>query len=276
MNAAPAKFSRSFWETKRRLIDGHPVITNNPFTKNLPKGRTDPSHVLTPAQMQHSALQWLAFSSQFPRIQAAHLVNAPTRAVREAARNILGNELGVPINRRSGSIEGGRFSHAGAHIEWAEDFAEALGVDTTDLNYLRRASDSTKQFIAIFEETYGSSDPIEAAGASYAVELWAGYGLDGDEQANNFWNEEIEGIEIFNEVYRIQNGSKPLDPKFFTYHRDIELGHVANVEDALADIVHFPDFDEDRWLGAGVRALDGVHLFFAGREEHRRQSAKAR
>ncbi len=272
-----ARLSREFRDKKERLIDAHSAITDNPFTKNLPKGRTNPAHVLMPAQMRHSALQWLAFSSQFPRIQAAHMANAPTRAVREAARNILGNELGVPINRRSGSIEGGRFSHAGAHLEWVEEFAEALGVDTTNLNYLERASDKTKQFIAIFDETYGNSDPIVAAGASYAVEVWAGFGLDGDEEAQkgNFWNQEIAGIEIFNEAHRIPDGLKPLDPKFFTYHRDLELGHVANVEEALADLVLFERFDEDKWLQAAARALDGVYLFFQGREEYRRGPARA-
>ena len=143
MNAArtwpspdPWECERHSWESERRRIDDRRVIANNPFTPNLDQGRTDRSRGLTPDQARQSAGQG-------------------------AARNILGNEVGVPIDRRyPGSIEGKRCAHAGARIEWAEDRAQAVDVDSANSNGLEGASEKTKRFGAVSDQTDASADPI--------------------------------------------------------------------------------------------------------------------
>ena len=275
MGRTDVELSPAFLEEKRRIIDLHPVIVSNPCTKNYPRGLTDPSYILNPRQMKDSIMQWLAFSNEFTEIQAVHLVRAPTKVVRRAARNILVVELGVPLTLGTGEAEGHTFHHHLAHIEWVEEIAEMLGIDTFLLDYWARANEKTRQFLAILRESYGSRNWSLSAGASFAVETWAGYGIGEDEEAdaNNFWSEELIALQLFNETHRIPKGLKLLPDKFFTYHKALEKGHVVNVDEELADIFSRPWFDEEQWLAGAKHALDGVYLFFEGREEGRQKYA---
>jgi len=262
---------RLFLWSRGNAVDLHPAIVNRPFTPNLPKGRTDSSFILTLDQMRHSIIQWLAFSNEFIEIEASHLVRAPTKVVRHAARNILVVELGVPLDVKTGEAEGHTFSHSLAHIEWVEEIAEMLGIDTTLLDYWDRADKKTQRFLTMLRESYGSRDWSLSAGASFAVETWAGYGIGEDEEmdSKNFWSEELVGLQLFNETHRVPNGLKPLPEKFFTYHKALERGHVANVEKEFADMFTQTWFNKQKWLEGAKHALDGVYLFFEGREDHR-------
>ncbi|MAG12635.1 hypothetical protein CL630_02365 [bacterium] len=261
----------SFLARKYNTVDCHPVIRKNPFTRNLPKGLTDPSFILTPDQMKYSIMQWLGFSGEFPRIEAMHFACAPTKAIRQAALNVLLSELGVNINVRTGNAEGHRFSHDLVHVRWVEECAEMLGIDTDQLNYWDRVSDKTRRFLTFLEESYGSRNGLVSMGASFAVETWAGHGIGKAEDADseNFWKQELIGLRLFNEMHRVPYGLKPLPERFWALHWAVERGHVVNVDDGLASIFAQPRFDMEKWLEGAQHALDGVYLFFEGREEHR-------
>ena len=270
-----------FEDKKFKCIDLHPVIQNRPFTPHLPKGYENPAYILTPDQMKYSIIQWLAFSSEFIEIQAMHLVRAPTKAMRKMARNILVNELGVPITHETGNAEGHRFSHYLAHVEWMEEMAELLEIDTTLLDYWQRANEKTKEFLAILRETYGSRDWSVSAGASFALERLGEYGLPQNGKignipnaslGKNFWSEELAGLELFNQTHRLPFGLIPLPHKFFAYHKKFESSHMVNANKELDNILAQQWFNEEQWLFGAKKTLDGVYLFFEGREEYKNNS----
>ena len=99
------------------------------------------------------------------------------------------------------------------------------------------------------------------AGASFAVETWAAWGIgQGPEaEANNFWKELIVGIQGYNKAYRISKGPKPIPTGFFQYHFDIEKGHAPNVMTELRETFEDEGFRESKWLAGGFRARP-VHL----------------
>jgi len=269
-NESKMALSTDFIERKKKVVDQHPVIVENPHTKNLPRGRTDKSYILTPEQMRYDTVQWLAFSNEFICIQALHVANAPTKEIRNSARNVLVNELGVGIDVKTGKADGHQFAHDSAHIEWLESFAEMQNIDTVVLNYWNGVSSKTREYLEMLRKTYGNRDLSISTGASFAVETWAGYGLDKKEtEHTNFWSELIVGLELFNNTYRIPLGLEPLPHSFFSYHKAIERGHVENVENELREIFKLQGFDEDKFFHAAEIALDGVFLFFEDQEENR-------
>jgi len=297
MTAVVLKLSPAFWEEKRCKVDNHRLRKKNILSRNHIEALFNPTLVLNHAQMVDSHLQWLGFSSQFPRHQAAHLVSTPTEESRRRAWNILMNELGVSIHRNSGEVEGNRCSYKGYHITWLEKAAAQLGIDTELKDYLARASNATKRFDLIFGDTYGSSDSFVSQGAEEAIEGWAAYGILEEEKDRitsdwlfaaplddlrerigkfwvkngfiNFWTAEIIAVRLHNEVYRVPAGLEPIDLIFYIYHRNLEVGHDANAKAAFEDVARLDTFKEDAFLHGGMTSQDGQQIWFEGREEGR-------
>ena len=250
----------AFLERKKREIDGHLIITNNGYTKWFKQGYANTNDVIDLVE------QFSVFSNHFLIAQCMRMVNASTEEAMEAARDILANEIGVGIDIKSGSTEGKVFSHKKAHIKWLRDIGEMLGIDRCKLGRWDIATPATRQFLEELEEVYGSANGNVGAGASFAIEYWAGFGLGGSEEEknNNFWMELIHGLESYNKYYRTSLNYPALNLNFFIFHSSLEEAHVANVEHELEEEFSNSDFDEADWFFGARKALDAIEIFWKG------------
>ena len=248
-------------------VYAHEVIQRNPYTKWFKLGEANTDQVVD------LVVQFSVFSNHFIPLEAKRMVNAATEEEEKEARAILGSEIGVSIDAATGNIEGHRFSHNAAHIKWLRDIGEMLGLDRNQLGKWALASPATQEFLKRLEEVYGSPDNNIGSGASFAIESWAGCGIgkDADAESNNFWRELIVGLEKYNQKYRKGLGLVPLNIGFFRFHFGLETGHVANVENELAEVLKRPDFDQAKWNWGATEALNAILVFWKGLEASRRR-----
>lgn len=241
-------------------IYSHEVIQRNPYTKWFRLGEANA------AQVKDLIVQFSVFSNYFIPLEARRMVNAATEDEEKKVRSILASEIGVPIDVRTGNVEGFRFSHGLAHIKWLRDIGEMLGLERDRLGKWAVGTPATHEFLERLEAVYGSADNSIGSGASFAIESWAGFGIGGDAEAqdNNFWKELVTGLELFNRKHRQPRGLAPLDVGFFKFHFELELGHVASVEEELADVFFMPGFDAAAWFRGGREALDAMLVFWRG------------
>ena len=249
------------------LVYAHDVIVQNPYTKWFKLGEANTEQVID------LVLQFSVFSNHFIPLEAKRMVNAATEEEEKEARAILGSEIGVSIDAATGNIEGLRFSHNAAHIKWLRDIGEMLGLERNQLGKWGLASDATQEFLKRLEDVYGSPDNNIGSGASFAIESWAGFGIGKGPEAesNNFWRELIIGLEKYNQKYRKGPDLPPLNIGFFRFHFGLETGHVANVENELAEVLKRADFDQTKWLWGATEALDAIMVFWKGLDESRRR-----
>lgn len=242
----------------------HPIILNNPYTKWFRRGDANP------AQMMDLFKQFSVFSNYFLVIQCENMVFASTEQEERGARAILGSEIGVGLDVHTGDIEKNTFSHAHAHINWLRETAEELCKDfdfdsltlgSWSLGYL-----STHDFLKKLRRLYGSRNRNKRAGATFAIETWAGFGIGQGREAedNNFWRELVVGIEKFNDMYRLPKRLEPIDPRFFQWHFDIEAGHALNVMEQLKSYYENTDFNAHEWFQGGNGSLDALSIFWNG------------
>jgi hypothetical protein len=250
----------------------HPVIRANAYPRWFRWGGADER------QVADLLIQFSVFSNHFLVVQAKRLVMAATEEGERCARDILMNECGVALDRETGSPEGRRFTAANAHINWLREAGDALGLDRRRLGRWSEAHPATRAFLRGLDRTYASPDPMIGAGASFAVESWAAFGLGGGPQAEaeNFWRQLIAGLEGFNRA-RAARGERELPLGFFKYHAELESGHGAAVWRELREGFDSPGFKPRRFLEGGRKALDAVHAFWEGLDASRRRLApKAR
>lgn len=245
----------------------HEVVVNNPYTKWFKLGNANTE------QLRDLVIQFSVFSNHFIPLEAKRMVNAATEEEEREARAILGSEIGVSIDAATGDIEGHKFSHDAAHIKWLRDIGESLGLDRNQLGKWALGSESTHRFLRELEDVYGSHDNNIGAGASFAIESWAGCGIgDGEEaESNNFWRELISGLETYNQKNRTRLGLPPLKTGFFKFHFGLESGHVANVSNELEQVLVRPDFDRKQWEYGAFHALNAILIFWKGLDESRRK-----
>jgi hypothetical protein len=246
------------------VVDRHPVVTSNEYTKWFAGGEA------TREDVRHLAVQFSVFSHMFIEAQLRKVIHAPTVEAYHSGKEILMNELGVVFRPHgedapeefdpaklgvSGSIDGSRFYNAGAHFEWLVDFGSKLGLRFEDMGKWHHATPATRFFCEELLRIYGSEDPWIAAGASYAVEHWAAAG---------FWKELIAGLEAFKE-----RECPDLPLGFWDWHDRLEMQHVEHTEEELRETVMEPGFDAEKFLRGAAEMLDGVHAFWRGLDEDR-------
>ena len=76
------------------------------------------------------------------------------------------------------------------------------------------------------------------------------------------------GLNAYNKKPR--EALDPIDVGFFQLHFNLELGHVANVEEELSEVFVSPGFDQEQWYYSAREALDVIHIFWKGLDEKRR------
>ena len=255
------------WEAFRRRVDDvvgrHAVVVDNRYTRWFARGEA------TGDEVRHLTVQFSVFSHLFVEAQLRKVINAADVESYRAGKEILMNELGVAFNGRvddegvasDGTVDGSFYRHAAAHFEWLLRFAAPLGLGFSDLGKRRHATPSTRFFCDELLRIYGSDDPSEAEGASYAVEHWAAAG---------FWKELIAGLRIFSE-----RECPGLPLSFWTWHDRVEDQHAAHTTDELAEVFAQPGFDQRRFLAGASEMLDGVRAFWDGLERDRLEGRSA-
>lgn len=243
-------------------IKRHKVIVANPYTQWFAKGEVAVKNV------EDLLIQFSVFSNHFLRIQCTRMVNAVRLGVEaeKEAREILVSELGVDKN--------GHFRHDFAHINWLRETADPLKLAPPKIRYplgdWELGLVSTHRFLAELEETYGNRDASIAAGASFAIETWAGFGLkSSDTEHLNFWKQLIAGLNAFN-ARRVGSNEPPLRLDFFEFHVEDEKKHVESVERELLETFDLPQFNIEKWKEGAFRALDAILLFWEGLDEQRK------
>ena len=245
----------------------HPVIVNNPYTKWFKQGLANTE------QVKDLLLQFSVFSNHFIAVQCKRMVYASTIEGEEAARAILLNECGVGMNVKSGSIEGQKFTTANAHINWLRKIANIMDLDPKKIGRWEIGTKATHEFLEGLDKTYGSHDGQIGAGASFAIETWAAYGIGKGEkeESNNFWEELIVGLEGYNKKHRLPKNQELLPTGFFQYHFETEAGHGVNVWQELEETFKQSDFDEEKYIEAGKTALKSIYTFWCGLDEIRKR-----
>jgi hypothetical protein len=270
MTVAAPPFT-SFRARAERVVNEHPVVMGNEYTRWFARGEA------TVAEVRHLTVQFSVFSHQFLEAQLRRVFNARSLDSYRAAKEILLNELGVVFKPGStagaaaegvdpelvateGSIEGSRFKFAAAHFEWLLRFGAPLGLGFTDLGRRAYGTPATLQFCDELMRLYGSDDPATGEGASYAVEHWAAAG---------FWKQLISGLEA---VKARECPDLPL--AFWAWHDKVEDQHAAHTADDLAAVYDSNDFDEMRFLSGAREMLDGVAAFWDGLDADRRRGTR--
>jgi hypothetical protein len=245
-------------------IKRHKVIVANPYTKWFTENPAKEQEV------KNLLIQFSVFSNHFLRIQCTRMVNAVRLGIEaeKEAREILVSELGVNKDRN--------FRHGFAHINWLRETAGPLGLAPPHIPYplgdWELGLETTHKFLDELEATYGNRDPSIAAGASFAIETWAGFGLK-DEKTEylNFWKQLIVGLEAFNFVFAFSHNER-LKLDFFEFHVEDEKKHVESVERELLETFDLPQFNIEKWKEGAFRALDAILMFWQGLDEQRKLS----
>jgi hypothetical protein len=278
----------AFKETIEQHFMRHPAVTGNAYTAWFARGS------MTLDELRHFTVQFSVFSNQFLLAALNRAINADTLQATRESKEILMNELGVIYNDRGGkrhagsdsaaaaasgaddhdregdpalvstegTVDGGTFRFQAAHFEWLLRFGQPLGLTFNDMGKRRQGTPSTLVFCDELFRLYGGDDYNEAMGAAFAVENWAAAG---------FWKELISGLE---RVKREQVPTLPL--AFFTWHDKIEGQHKGHVWDELRECYDSPKFQEEPFIRAGVKMLDGVKVFWDGLERDRRDAQRQR
>ena len=267
--ARPTKTFEDFKRTLEREFFRHPVIVHNAYTKWIKQGTANEE------QVRDLLMQFSVFSNHFIVLQAKRMVNAETEEGERMARMILVSECGVGMDGHTGSTEGRTFSTGNAHLNWLRAVGEPLGIDRRQMGRWDVGTRHTHAFLNGLDRTYGSRDGNVGAGASFAIENWAAFGIGGPLEGENFWKELIVGLEAFNERRKAANQT-PLPLAFFTYHFQLESGHGANVWREAEDLFHEPGFDAERFLQGGRDALAAIHTFWLGLDATRKKLDDAR
>jgi hypothetical protein len=258
MTITDARDLTAFKARVDELVQSHPVVVDNHYTKWFAKGDVDLEDV------RHLTVQFAVFSHLFVEAQLRKVINAADIDSYRAGKEILMNELGVVFNGRSddegiateGTVDGSRYRHPAAHFEWLLRFASPLGLGFADLGKRRHATPTTRFFCDELLRVYGAEDASTAEGASYAVENWAAAG---------FWKELIAGLTAFKE-----RECPSLHLGFWTWHDRVEDQHAAHTADELAEAYQTEGFDEGLFLDGAREMLDGVKAFWDGLDADRR------
>ena len=266
MTMAPTRDLKAFRARVTDLVEHHPVVTDNAYTRWFAQG--DASR----AEVRHLTVQFSVFSHLFVEAQLRKVINAGSLEAYRSGKEILMNELGVvfrptkagtslpdgvdpDIVGTEGTVDGGRFRFTAAHFEWLLRFGAPLGLGFDEMGKRRHGTASTLFFCDELFRIYGSEDPSIAEGASYAVENWAAAG---------FWKELIAGLTAFK-----ARECPELPLGFWIWHDKIEDQHAAHTADELAEAFFRSDFDEAKFLAGAGEMLDGVKAFWDGLEADR-------
>lgn len=249
-----------------RTLFRHPVITANPYTEWFARGEA------CEEQVRDLIVQFSVFSNHFLVVQLKRMVNASTLEGEECARNILMSECGVAINPATGSPEGKTFATRNAHLNWLREIGEKLGLGPMELGRWKSGSEATKRFLKGLEASYGSLDGEIGAGASFAIENWAAFGIGqgAERESRNFWKQLIVGLKGVNRE-RVRRGEEPLPLGFFLFHFHLEAGHGASVWKELEHSFRQPGFNARKFLKGGRQALNAIETFWLGLDDARRR-----
>ena len=153
----------AFKHTIEEKFMGHPVVTNNAYTRWFSHGEMPVEH------LRRFAIEFSVFSNQFLLAALNRVINADTLHAARESKEILMNELGVIYNKPGQSLSpattgsdsdrrailrlsrqkrtvDGKFRFQAAHFEWLLRFGQSLGLSFDDMGKRRNGIPSTLHF----------------------------------------------------------------------------------------------------------------------------------
>ena len=226
----------------------HPIIAGNNYLKRFSQG-------VTFAQARREVQQFSVFGLQFDVAQAKLVANAPTPEAYQERLNVLLNEKGIPYKDGFEGELTGKWNPSTTHFTWMQNMGRGLGLNFEDLGKIWIALPGTKQFVETTFNTYASTDPNIAAGATFAIENWA---------ANALWKPWIAGMKKLNETLE-----SPVNLGYLTYHESEEAHHSQATLDELLEDFQEPWFDTERFIDGAKRTLtEGVQAYYISQLEN--------
>ena len=290
----------AFKHTIEEKFMGHPVVTDNAYTKWFSHGEMPIEH------LRRFAIEFSVFSNQFLLAALNRVINADTLHAARESKEILMNELGVIYNKRAhGTSQAGTSAEASGasgapRSEGAYRGAGAPGLsEDTDregdpaLVATEGTVDGGKfrfqaahfewllrfgQSLGLTFDDMGKRRNGMPSTLYFCDELFRLYGSEDYNQAMGaafavenwaaagFWRELIAGLEKM-KATRVPD--MPLS--FFTWHDKIEGQHKEHVWDELRECYESPKFREYPFITAGVKMLEGVKVFWDGLNDELRK-----
>lgn len=225
----------TFYEEMKYFVLRHGAI-NNSYLDRFKLGD------LTDADLKAFATEFYNFSRFFPQILASQLVNTEDEQVAEELTKVLYSELGDGQTRHR-------------HELLYRDFLRSLDIDVHEAMSCPMLP-STRAYIEGMQRLYADGNHAKALGASFGLE----------HMAITMWDHLIPGL-TYLKAARYPN----MDLTYFTFHRQLELGHEEAMKHAVAAVERTTNrrlSDQDRQdFRYGVNAvLDYLEGFWMGLE----------
>jgi pyrroloquinoline quinone (PQQ) biosynthesis protein C len=191
---------------------------------------------VTDEEFQRFAVQFFAFSKQFPRILATLLANTPDDNAADELAMILMSELGDGDPKRR-------------HEYLYHKFLRSIGIDPHEAARQPWLA-STRAYIDGLAALYSHED--------YRVALGASFGL--EHMAISMWNQLIPGIM---KLKQTRPHFSQINTVYWTFHRALESQHEEAMMKALDDV---PKASEASLKDGCKQALDLLEGFWLGLE----------
>ena len=301
----------AFKQTIEEKFMGHPVVTQNAYTKWFAQGDIPLDH------LRHFTVQFSVFSNQFLLAALNRVINADSLNSAHESKEILMNELGVIYNKQSAKTHGsevqgspnaaakvfGVRAHGVTTTATGDAPAQSIPVADADregdpaLVSVEGTVDGGKfrfqaahiewilrfaQSLGLKFEDIGKRKHGTASTLFFCDELFRLYGSDDYNEAMGAafavenWAAAGFWKELISGLEKVKAKQVPDMPlAFFTWHDKIEDLHKSHVWDELRDVYHSPKFREEPFIRAGVKMLDGVKVFWDGLNDSRLRGKRA-
>lgn len=240
---------------ENEIIPRHAVLTENPYTTWFAETKEGPST----AQVKDLVIQMSVLSQE---------------------------SVIMRRKRQSGAAKAEHHPTDEMFVKWLHEVADALPIDPEKdlrgraLGSVELATRETRHALHQLERTYGSANGRISAGASFALGLWAGYGIVGGSHFPrvSFLTQIRAGILHHNTVRRRPLGIPEIPTVAF--FGDLFFPEQVNADRVVRRLSEFREPGSaltDWWLGANrtewffgqKHALDALYVFWFGLDKRK-------
>ncbi|MBI3074816.1 MAG: hypothetical protein HYY92_01195 [Parcubacteria group bacterium] len=220
-------------------------------------------HVIT----ENPYLDWFSSAEEGPsNAQVKELIIQMSVLLQESV--IIRRKRGIVAEKADYYISDTRFR------EWLQAVANAMPIDVEKdlkghiLGSVALATRETTHALHQLGRTYGSSNERKRAGASFALGIWAGYGL-GKAGGKNFLYQIIDGIRRHNIARRHPKGLPVFSDTPFSMPFYPEQVNAERVLRQMKELHEFDVSHDADWFFGAKQALDALWVFWFGLDKRK-------